>query len=245
MRPIGFSTGAVAYADFRAAIGILEETHTDAIELSALRSDELPPLVDAVASLPLQRYRHVSVHLPSHFSPSLENEFCDLIKGLPEGWPLVIHPDVIRNFDLWRKVGSRVCIENMDKRKPIGQTRSDLLEIFDKLPEASLCFDLGHAHQIDPTMCEAMMILEEFRGKLAELHISEVNSESKHDPISVEAQRSFEMVVRMIPAEIPVILESRVATPGEFLGHEVRRRIEHEVRLVEALLRTPVPVAAD
>jgi hypothetical protein len=245
MRPIGFSTGAVAYADFRSALGVLEQTNADAIELSALRSEELPPLVDAVVSLRLERYHHISVHLPSHFAPSLESEFYDLVKRLPDEWPLVIHPDVIRNFDLWRKLGSRICIENMDKRKPVGQTCSDLLKIFDKLPEASFCFDIGHAHQIDPTMCEAMMILEEFRGKLRELHVSEVNSESKHDPISLEAQRSFEIVARLIPEEIPAILESRVAGPGEFLGDEVHRRIEHELRLVEALLRIPVQLAAD
>jgi sugar phosphate isomerase/epimerase len=245
MRPIGFSTGAVAYADFRSALEILAQTNTDAIELSALRADELHPLVDAIGALPLARYRHVSVHLPSHFAPDLENEFCDLIAGLPEEWPLVIHPDVIRNFEQWRALGSRVCVENMDKRKPIGQTRNDLLRIFEVLPEASFCFDIGHAHQIDPTMCEAIMILREFRGRLREFHISEVNSESKHDLISLEAQRSFEIVARLIPDEIPAIIESRVAASGEFLGDEVRCRIEHEALLVRKLLRVPVQIAAD
>src|SRR5437016_5231989 len=136
MLPIGFSTGAVAYADFRSALELLAQTNTDAIELSALRSDELHPLVDAITSLPLENYRHVSVHLPSQFAPDLEIEFCEQVARLPKEWPLVIHPDVIRSFEQWRKLGSRVCIENMDKRKPIGQTRNDLLRIFDALPEA-------------------------------------------------------------------------------------------------------------
>jgi hypothetical protein len=245
MRPIGFSTGAVAYADFRSALEVLMQTSTDAVELSALRPQELGPLVDAVASLPLERFRHISVHLPSNFPARLEEEFREQVQRLPCDWPLVIHPDVIRDFNLWRQLGERVCVENMDKRKPMGQTRNDLLEIFEKLPDAGFCFDIGHAHQIDPTMCEAIMILEEFTGKLKELHVSEVNSESKHDPISLEAQRSFDIIARLIPENVPAILESRVATPGESLGDEVRRRIEHEVRLVESLFRLPVQIAAD
>lgn len=245
MRPIGFSTGAVACADFKSALELLAQTNTSAVELSALRLGELRPLVDAIASLNLERYLHVSVHLPSFFSENFENEVLSMALRLPEQWPLVVHPDVIRNWDLWRELGHRVCIENMDKRKPVGQTREDLLAIFEELPNAGLCFDIGHAHQIDPTMCEAIMTLTEFREKLRELHVSEVNSDNKHDPISLEAQRSFAIVARLIPGGVPAILESRVADPGEPLDHHVLGRVAREVKLVESLLCAPVQMAAD
>jgi hypothetical protein len=133
----------------------------------------------------------------------------------------------------------------MDKRKPVGQTRKQLLDIFQQLPDAGFCFDIGHAHQIDPTMCEAVMILREFAGKLRELHISEVNSNSKHDQISLEAERSFEIVASLIPKDVPAILESRVSVPNESLGDQVRQRVAYEVNLVELLLRVPVQIAAD
>jgi sugar phosphate isomerase/epimerase len=245
MRPIGFSTGAVAYANFQSALALLAQTDTNAVELSALRPDELRPLVEASASLRLERYLHVSVHLPSAFSPEIEATVCALAQRLPQEWPLIVHPDAIRDWELWRELGERVCIENMDKRKPVGQTRNHLLRVFEQLPEASLCFDIGHAHQIDPTMCEAVMILREFGDKLREIHVSEVNSDSKHDPISLEAEMSFEIAARLIPANIPAILESRVALPGEVLGDVVQKRVEHEVCLVKSLLRGPVEIAAD
>ncbi len=245
MRPIGFSTGAVAYSHFRDALDLLARTDVTAVELSALRPAELRPLAEAVPTLRLDQYSHVSVHLPSSFDQDFEEEIISLIERFPDQWPLVTHPGVIRRWDLWRKLGQRICIENMDKRKPIGQSRRDLVTIFGQLPDATFCFDVGHAHQVDPTMGEAILILEEFSGRLRELHISEVNSESRHDPISLEAERSFEVVAALIPDNVPVILESRVAVPDAPLDQDVLKRIEEEIRLVKHLLHCPAQVAAD
>jgi sugar phosphate isomerase/epimerase len=245
MRPIGFSTGAVAYSHFQDALDLLGRTSATAVELSALRSVELKPLAEAARTLRLDQYSHVSVHLPSSFEPDIEEEILSIAAHFPVEWLLVTHPDVIRRWDSWRKLGARVCIENMDKRKPIGQSRRDLLGIFERLPEATFCFDIGHVHQVDPTMCEAILILEEFSGRLRELHISEVNSESRHDPISLEAERSFGVVAPLLPDNVPVILESRVAVPGAPLSQDVLKRIEDEIQLVKHLLRCPARVAAD
>ena len=245
MRPIGFSTGAVAYSHFQAALDLLAQTDATAVELSALRPAELKPLAEAAPTLQLDRYSHVSVHLPSSFNPDFEEEILSLAAQFPAQWLLVTHPDVIRKWDLWRRLGERICIENMDKRKPVGQSRRDLLAIFRQLPDATLCFDIGHAHQVDPTMGEAILILEEFTGRLRELHISEVNSESKHDLISLEAERSFEVVAQLIPKNVPVILESRGAAPDEQLSDIVFKRIEREIRVVRSLLNASVQVAAD
>jgi hypothetical protein len=98
----------------------------------------------------------------------------------------------------------------MDKRKPIGRTAKELREIFNRLPSATFCLDIGHAHQIDPTMGEAILILEEFGSRLRQLHVSEVNSESKHDSISLESASAFSLVAHLIPNDIPIILESRL-----------------------------------
>jgi len=133
----------------------------------------------------------------------------------------------------------------MDKRKLIGQTARDLSGIFERLPRATFCLDIGHVHQIDPTMGDAVLILEEFRHRLRQLHISEVNSESKHDLISLEAERSFRVLAQLIPKETPAILESRVSEPGEALGPAARIRIEREMQLVENVLSQPTIMAAD
>jgi hypothetical protein len=210
MRYIGFSTGALAYSNFEEGLRLLSMTRANAVELSALRQGEFGPLLGAIGRLELGQFRHVSVHVPSSITPDFEESLLAGLRTLPREWLFVTHPNVIRNWEGWRNLGSRLCIENMDKRKPIGRTAADVREIFKLLPDATFCFDIGHAHQVDPTMGEAVLLVEEFHGRLRQLHVSEVNSESKHDPISLESASAFSVVAPLIEENVPVIVESRL-----------------------------------
>ena len=64
MRPMGFSTGALAQGDFHLALRMLADQPTTAVELSALRAHELLPLSQALPTLDLSRFAYVSVHAP-------------------------------------------------------------------------------------------------------------------------------------------------------------------------------------
>jgi len=239
MRPLGFSTGALGYSDFRLALRMLAETSATAVELSALRQLELEPLISCLGELDLNRYSHISLHLPSAIQPDFEPILLNLVKHVPHEWRLITHPDIIRSWDEWAELGSRVCIENMDKRKEIGQTARHLRSVFSQLPSASFCFDIGHAHQVDPTMGEAVLLLEEFQQRLSQLHVSEVNSESKHDPISLEVALAFETVSTLIPEGVPAILE------GVPKGSDRLEQAKSEMALVWQLLSTPTSLAVD
>ena len=59
MRPIGFSTGALARGDFRRALASLQAHRIDIVELSALRMEELEPLIAALPGLDLERFTFV------------------------------------------------------------------------------------------------------------------------------------------------------------------------------------------
>jgi hypothetical protein len=135
-------------------------------------------------------------------------------------WPIIVHPDAIHIPSKWARFGDLLYIENMDKRKPIGQTAANLAEIFRFLPQASFCFDIGHARQVDPTMSEAAAILQSYGERLRQLHISEVNSQSQHDALSFESVLAFRRVAHLIPESVPVIVESRVS------GNEVEEEIQ-------------------
>jgi hypothetical protein len=211
MRPIGFSTGALALSDFRLALKELQGQPVDSIELSALRYQELVPLLHALDTLTLTPYKYISIHAPSSFDADQEVEIIDLLRSfVPKGWPIVIHPDTIHNFAAWRVFGKQLAVENMDRRKPIGRTLEELALIFEKLPDALFCFDIGHARQCDTTMTEAYRILREYSKRLCQVHMSEVNTASRHDPLSFAAIRAFVEVASLIPDWIPVILEARV-----------------------------------
>jgi hypothetical protein len=211
MRPIGFSTGALAYANFRRGLEILHGKHTKTVELSALRENELGPLIRALCSLDLSQFTYVSIHAPSRYEPSHEREIIDLLKSVVNRrWPIILHPDTVHDFSAWEVFRDLLLIENMDKRNQKGRTAQELSAIFAKLPRARLCFDLGHCRQVDPTMNEAFLILRDFGTRLKQLHVSEVNSRSTHDPLSDVSTRSFEKISHLIPEHIPVILESPV-----------------------------------
>ena len=211
MRPIGFSTGALAYGDFRRGLEILRGVPTSAVELSALRESELAPLVDSLGSLDLGPFTYVSFHAPSKFPKEHEKEVIHLLRKVAaQGFRIVLHPDAIYDASAWKSFGSLLLIENMDKRNAIGRTERELSEVFTMLPEAGLCFDIGHCRQVDPTMNESYLILKTFGDKLRQLHLSEVNSRSTHDALSQASICAFEKVAYLIPEHIPVILESPV-----------------------------------
>ena len=181
------------------------------VELSALREGELLPLLDALDSLDLSAFSYVSIHAPSRFNAEWEQVAVTRLRSeLHRESPVVAHPDALHDLPLWREFGTLLCIENMDKRKPFGRTARELDLIFFQLPDASLCFDIGHARQYDPTMTEACLILREFGRTLRQVHISEVNTASKHDPLSWAPIRAFQAVAHPIPENVPLILETPV-----------------------------------
>ena len=156
-----------------------------------------------------ERYQYISFHAPTDFQD--ERGLVRELKYVADmGLNVVVHPDTIRDKRLWRELGSRLCLENMDSRKPTGRTAKELFKFFVDLPDAKLCFDIAHARQVDPTMTEATSILSEFGNRLVQTHLSELNSKGKHFAMSFGAKRAYEMFAAIL-SQVPVILESVVS----------------------------------
>jgi hypothetical protein len=227
MRPIGFSTGAIAKGDFRRALQLLAQFKLPALELSALRLYELPQLVEAADDLDLGGYRYISVHAPSHFATSDEERVASLLAELVgRGWNIILHPDVIFTDSLWRDFGDKLLIENSDKRKFVGRTATEIGSLFGRFPRARFCFDVGHARQVDPTMNEAYLILQQSRSRLGQVHISEVNFFSRHDPLSAAAIDATRRIAHLVPENVPVILETLIDQGQSTIEVELHRAFE-------------------
>jgi len=187
----------------------------------------------ALNQLDVSQFSYVAVHAPSHFEAS--EEPC-IINELEEAarrrWPIVLHPDAVHVFERWTVFGDLLLIENMDKRKATGRTVEELRHVFSKLPEARFCFDIGHARQCDSTMTEAFLLLRAFRERLHQVHLSEVSSANKHNRLSFGAICAFRELSHMIPAEIPIVLETPVDAGG----------IDTELANARQALPTPAPV---
>lgn len=237
MEMIGYSTGALAGSDVHAALRLLAYRGTEAVELSALRTHELGPLLQALPDLDLSAYRHVSVHAPSAFSASEEPAIARALLPVAErGWLVVLHPDTIRDPRAWVPFGDRLCIENMDCRKPVGRTVGELRPVFARLPRASFCFDVAHAAQCDPSMAQAVHLLRAFGDRLAEVHVSELDPHSRHVRLSAAGVRACRQVADLIPSHVPAIIEAPV------LSHEIDAELEISLQVLGRL--APVSVAA-
>ncbi|HEU0054501.1 MAG TPA: hypothetical protein VFQ39_15040 [Longimicrobium sp.] len=197
-----------------------------------MRITELGPLLDALSSLDLSPFRFVSVHAPSTFAAECECDVVAMLRPIVErGWPVIVHPDAIRRHEIWMDFGPRLCIENMDKRKPVGRSVRELSAIFERLPEASLCFDIAHARQVDPSMMEAYRILRDFGDRIAQVHVSEVNVASRHVRLSRPAVRAYLEVATLVPPHVPLIIEAPV------LFEEIEDELAHAL---EAFGRVPI-----
>lgn len=234
MRPIGFSTGALAKGDFRSALAAQRDLDgVDAVELSALRDHELLALVEAIDSLDLAGFRYVSFHAPSKLQTLDEKTAFELLISLPDAWPLVVHPELLQTPSLWRQLGERLCIENMDNRKAAGRTVPELCELFNTFPSATFCLDLGHARQVDPTMTSAILMLRQFGGRLRQLHVSDVRPFGQHLPLGATARHSFARIAGHVSPDCPIIIESIIETDA----------IERELDAVTAVFESALAQA--
>lgn len=210
-RKIGFSTGALAFGDFQRGVELQLNEGVDAIELSALREHELDGAIEALPLLDNSQFKYRSFHAPSLLDSMSDAELVRKLQPVFERKiPVVLHPDVINDFEPWKSVDELLLLENMDRRKPTGRTASEMIPFFKELPGAKLCFDIGHARQIDSSMGIGLQILLRFRNRLGEVHISEVNWDCKHIAISTSAAIGFRKLASKIPFETPIIIESVV-----------------------------------
>jgi sugar phosphate isomerase/epimerase len=233
MQILGFSTGALAEGDVSRGVAIVSVLGLEAIELSALRVREVHALEEVASSTDLAAFAYISLHAPTDYAEEQEAEVAERLYDLAarRGWPVVVHPDCIQGAELWKPFGALLCIENMDKRKPVGRTAAELEMWFAEFPDARLCFDIGHAQQVDPSMTEAYRILRRFGDRICQIHLSEVTTSSKHDRISETAIRAFSEVADHLPLGVPVILETPVG------GEEARVELMQAERVFEAVLR--------
>jgi hypothetical protein len=179
-----------------------------AIELSALSEEELPSLIEFLSGETQLPFRYISVHAPSKGMAMPEPELTQLLTELPR-WidAVVVHPDVIEDPENYAPLGRRMVIENMDDRKGDGRKAAELDRYFRALPEAGLCFDIAHAGSIDETMAEGAEILDSFTSRLRHVHLSSLDADSHHVPLSPsDAERFSSLLDRC--RDVPWILEA-------------------------------------
>ncbi len=208
--PLGASTGYMepTRGDWEAMVGEALETSGFAAELAALSEDELPGLEAFFAAGPELPFEYLSIHAPVKHLRMPEAELVRrLTKLMPVVDAIVVHPDAMDDPRAYRALGSCLVLENMDARKPTGRTVAELAPLFAALPEAGFCLDVAHVLSIDPTLEEGERLLDEFAGRLRHLHVSSIDEECRHQPLTAEHEARFSALLRRCP-DVPWILEA-------------------------------------
>ena len=207
--PLGISTGV--FVELRSSwprlVAEACAVSTYAVELSALSAAELPGLISYLGSKPRLPFSYVSVHAPVKGLAADEASTAQTLGHLPLFVrSIVTHPDGLRDIRPYRSLATRLVLENMDDRKHTGRTAGELAAMFDEMPEAGFCFDIAHAYAVDPSMSVAHDLLDAFRSRLRQVHVSSLQDGS-HVPLTEEDEDLFAPLLARC-RDVPWILEA-------------------------------------
>jgi hypothetical protein len=194
--------------DWPAQVSRAWELSPAAIELSALEEEQLDGLADYLASRPRLPFRYLSVHGPAKGRALRERALVARLKDLSALVAgIVMHPDTIEDASPYRTLGRKLVLENMDARKEDGRTADEVAKWFAELPAAGFCFDIAHAWSIDDTMGRGVELLDAFRSRLRQLHVSSLSPELHHEPLTEEHEELFMPLLQRC-LDVPWILEA-------------------------------------
>lgn len=208
--PLGASTGYMAEqrGDWLAQIKMAWAVSPFAIELSALSEPELPSLAQFLDDAPSLPFRYISIHGPSkNLQGDEERLVAELTDVARYANAVVMHPDTIEDLSLFRALGNKLLLENMDSRKQSGRTRQELEPLFAELPDAGFCFDVPHSWSVDPTMEVAGELLEGFGARLRHVHLSSLSHDLHHVPLIAEDEGLFRPTLERC-LDVPWIFEA-------------------------------------
>jgi sugar phosphate isomerase/epimerase len=208
--PTGISTGVFASArgDWPELVADACRISTFAVELSALSGDELPGLIAYLRARPRMPFRYVSVHVPVKNREPDEAATITMLGGLPLCVrSAVAHPDTLLDVERYQALGTRLVLENMDDRKITGRGADEMERFFDELPDAGFCLDVAHVRSVDPTMDAAHELLDRFRSRLRQVHLSSLH-DGRHVPLTEDDEALFSEVLDRC-RDVPWILEAR------------------------------------
>lgn len=212
---LGCSTGflrdlgdADLEGDWPELVRLARETSTEAIELAALSETELPGLLAYLDGRPSLPFRFLSVHAPSKHRELPERDLVTLLEPLTGRVDsIVVHPDTLVEPPAWAPLGRTLTIENMDPRKRTGRTADELAPFFTALPQAQMCFDVAHAHAVDPTLAAGHEILDRFGSRLRHLHVSALDAYGSHRTMTAGDEAALAPLLDRC-RDVPWILEA-------------------------------------
>ncbi len=210
----GIATGAfiAEREDWPMAIARGISEGWEVIELTAISEERLEELLAFTASDAdtLAVFRRVSVHAPARFHTGPDAVLEKLI-AWSSRFDLILHPDLYRDQPAVRALGERVVFENMDVTKDFGRTVEDMGEVFAAFPDAGFCLDVAHVWTNDPSLALAHDLLDDFGGRLRQLHVSGIEPDGTHRPTTPHDLELYRPVLELCQ-HVPWLLEAELVS---------------------------------
>lgn len=233
MQLVGFTTGSLykSRLSMKKVLELYLEAGANAVELSLATPEELSnfKLDEEMLSL-LNKFDFVSIHAPMKDMTYKDDKktrkvieqlrrICDKIsiRGL------VLHPNIIEDFDILNDSNLPFLIENMDHKKNVGTTVEEFKEYYEKY-DFDFVLDLQHSYEYDPSMKLAKEFLLAMADRLHHLHVSGQDSIERRHVLTYRA-KNREAIERALKLQIhvPKILEGFLEEPDlEDLKKEIQ-----------------------
>lgn len=209
MNNIGFSTGAI-YKDctIKQALALFRKLNLDTVELGLLKMERLEGQLEEITKEDLETFASVSIHAPTiAYGKNKETEYVfgkieKIIKLHPVDL-VVFHPDTVLDFSVFNNLPFEVGFENMDNRKEKYKTVEEMKALLTN-PDWKMVFDINHAFSNDPTLESAKEMIDIFKDKIKEIHLSGYNG--YHEPLFETKQNELLKIIEHF--NVPIIIES-------------------------------------
>lgn len=228
---IGFSTGCFykLHKEILKKIEEVKATGCEAIELLCDNEKDIQILLKEMPEENLAQFKYISLHTPklNNYSVSEIGDILESIQELHEKLNLkcvVIHPDEVRDWEVFSKFSFPIAIENMDNVKSSGRTVEEMREVF-KLCDRAMLIDLMHSYSDDQTMKLGRDLVDIFKSRIIEIHLS--GYAGSHAPLYQTKQKD---IIESVPSNVPIIIESVFEDI-----HQVRQELEYIKSHLEAM----------
>lgn len=162
----------------------------------------------------LKKFKHISIHAPCRdICYQADATAAEIIKKLQiicNQLPvngIVLHPNLISDFDFIKNCRLPFLLENMDRAKNGQYAAPEQLQEIMRKYDFSFVLDLQHAYEHDPSMELARRFLVTMGDRIKELHVSGEAPSKRHWPVHLAENREAISQLLKITRHIPWIFE--------------------------------------
>ena len=225
---VGLSTGSVYLMEnsINDQINILREIGVNAIEILIAKGTDLNEKISTKNIEFLKKQKYVSLHAPFYQKEKIPYDFNKQnVERLSHFYnkinakAIIVHPNLVNDWDILSKTDMNVCIENMSEKRNI--TVKFFRNIFLKYPHFSMNLDTAHALSYGEKYLNELV--EKFKERIYQVHFSDrrLVEDKLKDHQTISSCTNLEKFNMIKKLKCPIIIELTSETNKDKLKSEI------------------------